>query len=176
VVVRVPSIALLLTTALLGAACGSDGGSVADATEPEAHEAGQEPLDATRLFVALPNGLRYAPPPRRGGAQMRKVFLDAGIDDVDVRRIRRDDGAVAVAVTLVDAEDLPLGDLGAGMQAGGGEVAPEEIDGVRFLVGTDEYGNAIAARTYRNAGVVVYAKTRSDVRSFARPFSRRLSP
>jgi hypothetical protein len=168
--VRAASVMLLVGLALLAGACGDDGGvgPVAGAS-PD-----REQLDAAALFVALPQGHKYGPPPAGERERISKQFLATGIADVGVRQIRRDDGAAGIAVTLVDEQDIPFEDLRSGIEAGGGEVVEEEIDGVPFLVGTDKFDNFIAVRTAGNEGLFVYAATRRDARSFARPFARRL--
>ncbi len=161
-------VALLLTLALIGGACGGD-------AEPAAGERGPETRDAAELFVELPRGLTYVPPPKGERQRLTKLFEDAGMEDVEVRRIRRDDGAAAIAIGMVADEDIPVQEVATGIEDGGGKTVPEEIDGVPFRVGVDTHDNFIALRAHGNAAFLVYAATRRDARSFARPFAQRLT-
>ncbi len=168
---RASPVALLLTVALIGAGCGSDD----EPTTSERTPAAQETTDAAALFVELPRGLEYGPPPEGERERLTKVFEDVGMEDVEVRQIRRDDGAAAIAIGMVGNEEIPIDEIAAGIEDGGGETVPEDIDGVPFHVGVDTHDNFIAVRSHRNAAFWVYAATRRDARSFARPFAERLA-
>ena len=163
--------ALLLTVALIGAGCGGSDGSTSG--EPAQ---GQEPLDAAALFVEqLPRGVKYGAPPKGERERLTGLFKEAGMDDVEVRQLRRNGGARAMAIGMVAAdEEIPMDDVAAGVEEGGGEIVTEEIDGVPFHVGTDSHDNFIALRSHRNTAFWIYAATRRDARSFARPFAQRL--
>ena len=138
--------------------------------------AAQETRDAAALFVEpLPRGLTYGPPPKGERERLTEVFEDAGMEDVEIRRIRRDDGAAAIAIGMVADEDMPIEEVAAGIEEGGGRTVPEDIDGVPFHVGVDNHDNFIAVRTQGNAAFWVYAATRRAARSFARPFAQRLA-
>jgi hypothetical protein len=169
--VRAPPAALLVTVALIGAGCGGDDGSA-----PSDEAPAQETLDAAAVFVEqLPRGLSYGPPPKGERERLTDVFKKAGMEDVEVRQIRRDDGARAMAIGLVADEAIPMDEVATGAEDGGGEIVTEDIAGVPFHVGVDAHDNFIALRSHDNTALWIYAATRRDARSFARPFAKRLA-
>jgi len=137
---------------------------------------GERIASVNELFVELPAGLRYAPPPAREARQFEASFREqAGSSNanIEVRRISSRNGARALVIAALGDKRADLGEIEQSFERAGGSAAVERIDGTEFLVGKGPRGTggAIAYRADGEAVVFILAASETDLRAFARPFA-----
>lgn len=163
-----PWVFVIAAAILLVAALGRAGEAI-----QESAAGGDDVESAEELFVELPTGLRYLPSPPRERQQLEASFSrEVGdSDDIEVRRIRRNDGAQSLAIAVVQDRIGNLEDVEQGFEEAGGNGSIQMIEGTEFLIGRDPTGRYLGYTGSGNGLVLILAASEADLRSFARPFA-----
>lgn len=167
----------LVILILLVSGCGDDekafdagsqqgGEDAADGVRPSS-------VDAADIFLPLPRGYSYGPPPAGERERLEELFASADLKDIEIRRIRSRGGA-AIVIGAVATPSSPATEMREGFEQAGGKLTPQRLAGAPFLVGVDAFEHDVAIRRDGVRFIVIYAASPSDLRLFAKPFARSL--